>query len=283
MRLIKVLYFFLVVLILNLTGCAAQPQSIAPNAQQPAQVEKLQPSQNTEQPQPSQKTVTEPAQPIIKIFPGKVTKVVDGDTAYILINGKEEKVRFIGVDTPETKHPSQPVEPYGPEASSFTTKQLTGKQVYLETDVTERDKYGRLLAYIWLEKPQEINDSQIRAKMFNAHLLLNGYAQLLTIPPNVKYTDYFTKYQTEARNADKGLWGIKVNNTTSPPPKIETPIYTPKPQPTKPKELTVFVTRTGEKYHLAGCRYLRKSQIPMSLSEAKNSGYEPCSVCGPPY
>ena len=135
--------------------------------------------------------------------------MIDGDSASIkLSDGNKEKVRFIGVDTPETKHPTKPVQPYGPEASEFTTEHLKGKQVYLEKDVTERDKYGRLLAYIWLEKPTSGDDKEMRAKMFNARLLLEGYAQLMTIPPDVKYVDYFTKYQTEARKNNKGLWGM---------------------------------------------------------------------------
>jgi len=136
--------------------------------------------------------------------------VIDGDTARIkLSNGHEETVRFIGIDTPETKHPSKPVQPYGPEASKYTQEQLKGKTVYLEIDVTERDKYGRLLAYIWLEKPKSNTESEIREKMFNAQLLLNGYGQLLTIPPNVKHVDSFTKFQTESRSANKGLWGLR--------------------------------------------------------------------------
>ena len=134
-----------------------------------------------------------------------VVRVVDGDTIEVNLDGKTEKVRLIGVDTPETHHPSKPVEPYGKEAEEYTCSKLDERTVFLELDVQERDKYGRVLAYVWLTQPSKITDSEIRAKMFNAHLLLDGYAQLLTIPPDVKYADYFTKYQTEARNADWGL------------------------------------------------------------------------------
>lgn len=148
-----------------------------------------------------------------QLITGKVVKVVDGDTINIKINGNEEKVRLIGVDTPETHHPSKPLQPFGLEAENYTRAQLTGKIVYLEVDVTERDRYGRLLAYVWLSPPSAIPDSEIRSKMFNAELLLNGYAQILTIPPNVKYVDYFRKYQTEARESAQGLWGLSNTHT----------------------------------------------------------------------
>ncbi|PTQ50947.1 MAG: hypothetical protein HSCHL_2036 [Hydrogenibacillus schlegelii] len=140
--------------------------------------------------------------------------MVDGDTIHVALNGRDETVRLIGVDTPETVHPEKPVEPYGPEASAFTKSRLNGKTVYLEFDVQERDKYGRLLAYVWLDRPDEITDAEIRKKMFNAFLLLEGYAQLLTVPPNVKYADHFVRYQREAREASKGLWGLEPDAQT---------------------------------------------------------------------
>ncbi|KZL89167.1 thermonuclease family protein [Clostridium magnum] len=118
---------------------------------------------------------------------------------------------LIGVNTPES---TTRTEPYGKEASDYTKSQLTGKTVYLEKDVSETDKYGRLLRYIWLSIPNEISDSEIRSKMFNAILVQNGYAEVSTYPPDVKYQEYFTKYNYEARNANKGLWAINHNGTT---------------------------------------------------------------------
>ncbi|MGI9951991.1 thermonuclease family protein [Moorellaceae bacterium AZ2] len=119
----------------------------------------------------------------------QVTKVVDGDTVEVRFgDGRQEKLRLIGVDTPESTIQQ---EPYGKEASSFTRSKLLGRTVYLEKDVSERDKYGRLLRYVWLEKPGSLTKSEIRNKMFNAILLLNGYAQVATYPPDVKYVDYF--------------------------------------------------------------------------------------------
>jgi micrococcal nuclease len=128
-----------------------------------------------------------------------VTRVVDGDTIEVspAVDGNEE-VRLIGVDTPETKDPSTGVQPYGPEASEFTTSRLEGEEVGLEFDVERTDRYGRLLAYVYGP-----ND-----RMFNETLVREGYAQVATFPPNVMYTDRFLKAQREARKADRGLWGL---------------------------------------------------------------------------
>ncbi len=252
---------------MNLAGCTGQPTT--KKSVQPSQSAQDQPSQ---QEQVSQ----------LKFIAGTVTKVVDGDTVYIkLSTGQEEKVRFIGVDTPEStiQH-----ESYGERASNYTRNALNGKKVYLELDVGQRDKYGRLLAYIWLSQPQDVNDTQIRKKQFNARLLLDGYAQLMTVPPNVKYVEYYTKYQTEAREANRGLWGLESSITNSDGSTNPTPSNTPLLLPSKSKqEVIVYITNTGSKYHRDGCRYLSKSQIPISLSDAKARGYEPCKVCNPPY
>jgi len=136
---------------------------------------------------------------------GVVVRVVDGDTARIVIDGIEEKVRFIGIDTPES---TNEVEPYGEASSAYTRTTLDGRTVWVETDDELRDRYGRLLAYIWLEPPAGLTDSEIRAKLFNARLLLDGYAQIYTFPPNVRYAEDFVRYQREARSANKGLWAV---------------------------------------------------------------------------
>ena len=79
----------------------------------------------------------------------RVTRVIDGDTVEILMDGKKESSRLIGVDTPETKHPTKEVQPYGPESRAFTNKNLEGKHIWVEFDVQERDKYQRLLGNLW--------------------------------------------------------------------------------------------------------------------------------------
>lgn len=123
-----------------------------------------------------------------------VQRVVDGDTV-VLRTG--ERVRYIGVDTPELHHPQKPVEAYAREAKEFNRRLVEKKPVRLEFDVERHDKYGRLLAYVYLKD----------GTFVNAELIRQGYAQILTIPPNVKYADLFLKYQREARQGQRGLWG----------------------------------------------------------------------------
>lgn len=140
------------------------------------------------------------------IISGTVTRVVDGDTAVIKIGGQDKRVRFLGVDTPETVHPNKPVQFYGTEASNFTKNSLTGRRVWLEYDASPTDRYNRHLAYIWLTKPGSINEETIRRDMFNAKLLLDGYAKVMTIRPNTRYEKLFTEFQDEARRNKKGIW-----------------------------------------------------------------------------
>lgn len=134
-----------------------------------------------------------------------VIGVVDGDTVDVEINGRQERVRLIGVDTPEV-HGQK--EPYGPEASAFTKATLApGTPVYLELDAQERDRYGRLLAYVWQEG----------GSLFNEALLIQGYAQLLTIPPNVRYVQRLQAAQERARAEGRGLWAETAPSQDAPP------------------------------------------------------------------
>jgi micrococcal nuclease len=137
---------------------------------------------------------------------GTVTHVTDGDTVQVLVAGEKRTVRLIGVDTPETVHPRKPVQFYGKEASNFTKKSLLNRTVWLEYDVAPLDRYNRHLAYLWLEKPEK-GEAAIRRGMFNARLILDGYGKVMTIQPNSKYTDFFAKFQQEARTKKRGLWG----------------------------------------------------------------------------
>ncbi len=142
-----------------------------------------------------------------------VLSVADGDTVTVrLPDGSAERVRLIGVDSPELSHPDLRIreEPYGHEAAAYTRAALAGRQVHLELDVQERDRYGRLLAYVWLAPPAlpgEATEEEVRTAMFNARLLLAGYAQVMTVPPDVRYADLFVRLQAEAREAGRGLWG----------------------------------------------------------------------------
>lgn len=133
----------------------------------------------------------------------KITKVIDGDTIIISTNAKKEKVRLILVDTPETKHPQMGVQPFGPEAAAFKTEQLEGKEIIVEDGIQARDKYGRVLAYVW-----------IGDKLFNQTLLEKGLARVAVYPPNIKYLDEFTTLQDTAKKKEIGIlsFGDDVSN-----------------------------------------------------------------------
>ncbi|MDI6840059.1 MAG: thermonuclease family protein [bacterium] len=122
----------------------------------------------------------------------KVERVIDGDTI-LLSNG--ERVRYIGIDAPETVHPIKGVEYYGIEATEANRRLVENKSVKLEFDVQKRDKYGRLLAYVYVD-----------TVFVNAKLVSQGYAKVSTYPPNVKYQELFLRLQQEAREAGRGLW-----------------------------------------------------------------------------
>jgi micrococcal nuclease len=125
------------------------------------------------------------------------TRVVDGDT--VVINGGE-KVRLIGLNTPETVDPKRPVECFGPEASSEAKKILTGQTVRLETDPSQdaRDKYGRLLAYVFLEDGTN----------FDEFMIENGYGYEYTYRTAYKYQKEFKAAEKEAQANGRGLWAV---------------------------------------------------------------------------
>ncbi len=138
--------------------------------------------------------------------------------------------------------------------------------------------------------------------MYNAILALNGYAEQSTYPPDVKYADYFEKYAADARDNNRGLWAINNDGTTkgdgitpaasnastsnasssSNNSATVQQVSAPQTDQSNNQSTTVYVTKTGKKYHVAGCKYLSKSQIPITLGDAKSEGYDPCSVCHPP-
>ncbi len=127
-----------------------------------------------------------------------VKEIIDGDTIH-LSNG--QKVRYIGVDTPETVHPSKPVQCFGKEASNKNKELVEGKEVRLEKDVSETDRYDRLLRYVY------VGDIFI-----NDYLVRNGYAYASSYPPDVKYQSLFLEAQKEARENQRGLWATCENN-----------------------------------------------------------------------
>ncbi|WP_059170559.1 thermonuclease family protein [Bacillus sp. FJAT-27445] len=136
-----------------------------------------------------------------ELFKAKVIKNIDGDTVVISLKGKEETVRLLCVDTPETQHPRLGVQPFGPEASDFAKTVLhKGKEIEVEPGINwGRDKYGRLLAYLYVD-----------GKMFNELLLEKGLARVAYVyPPNTKYVDRFYKIQDKAKKKGVGIWSIE--------------------------------------------------------------------------
>jgi micrococcal nuclease len=133
------------------------------------------------------------AQPTLE---GPVVRVVDGDTIHVRLGDHVEKVRYIGVNTPEVHHPTRGEEPGGRVAAGVNRELVAGRRVRLELDTQARDRYGRLLAYVWVDQT-----------MVNAELVRRGVAQVMTVPPNVRHQTLFLELQRQARAAGRGLWG----------------------------------------------------------------------------
>jgi micrococcal nuclease len=125
-----------------------------------------------------------------------VTRVVDGDTVEVQLDGAEEDVRYIGVDTPETVKPGEPVGCFGPQASAFNHHLVEGERVRLVFGAERRDVYGRLLAYVYLD-----------GRFVNAELVRRGLARTLTIPPNDRFAGELKQLEIAAARAGRGLWG----------------------------------------------------------------------------
>lgn len=281
------------ILLGTLSGCSASAETVEPSASAQPNEQARKPDPAPEAPAPPEKEATPPAPekpepPAPEQTPAKpasaaqvtrvaVTQIVDGDTIRVRMpDGTIERIRFIGVDTPES---TNRIEPYGKEASAFTAKALSGKSIYLETDVGLRDKYGRMLAHIWLEPPTQINQAEVRSKLFNAILLLNGYARLMTIPPNVKYVDYLKDYEAEARDANRGLWALggSVGARTLPAPK----------QAPAPSGNAAYVgSIRSDVFHYPNCTSAKKIK-PANLvtfptrEAAVAAGRRPCKNCNP--
>lgn len=148
------------------------------------------------------KNPTEPA--VTTISPGTVEAnaevefVIDGDTIDVFIDGREERVRLIGIDTPETKKPNTPIECFGPEATSFTESLLpVGTPVRLERDIVNRDDFGRLLAYVYRAED---------GIFVNYEVLRQGFGTPLSIAPNTTHIDLFVDAARAAEANDVGIW-----------------------------------------------------------------------------
>ncbi|MFQ5751275.1 MAG: thermonuclease family protein [bacterium] len=138
-----------------------------------------------------------------------ISRVIDGDTIEVEIgdpstssgrdpstsSGYRDRIRYIGIEAPELVHPERPVECFAREAAARNRELVEGKAVRLERDISDRDKYGRLLRYVWVDDA-----------MVNLKLVEEGYASAVTFPPDVKYADLFLNAERRAREAKRGLW-----------------------------------------------------------------------------
>jgi micrococcal nuclease len=159
-----------------------------------------------------------------------VVRVVDGDTIVVAFGGKQYKLRYIGMDTPETVDPNSPIQWMGPQATAANIALVYGKTVYLEKDVSEVDRFDRLLRYVWL-----VNGSAWT--LVNLELVRQGVASAKSYPPDVRYDNLYRVAEADAQEASLGLWGLAPAPTlaaTPAPTARPTPKPTPKPT-AKPK------------------------------------------------
>lgn len=207
----------------------------------------------------------------------QVLEVSDGDTVLLQMNGRRTTVRLVGVDTPETVHPAKMVERYGPEASRFLANLLLGEEVYFAPEPAgdRLDKYQRTLGYLY----------RVPDGLFvNLEIVRQGYGRAYTEYP-FEHAALFRRLESRAREAGKGLWAAE--GTFSAPVAAGIVAVPPSasaaPSPLEPggeeTAMTVYVTRTGTKYHRAGCPHIAKGAIRIPLAEAK-SRYQACEVCG---
>ena len=182
------------------------------------------------------------------LTPATVTRVTDGDTIRVEIDGEEFRVRYIGIDTPETVDPRRPVECFGKEASERNRQLVDGQTVGLEKDVSETDSFGRLLRYIW-----------VGDQMINATLVEEGYALASTYPPDVKYSQLFASLQAQARDNGRGLWGAVCNSATASPQAAGACDYSGTAEAVIKGNISI---RTGEKiYHVPGGEFYDETAI----------------------
>jgi micrococcal nuclease len=205
----------------------------------------------------------------IASFSGKVVSVVDGDTIGIMRDGKEVRVRLDGIDCPELG------QDFGTKAKQFVSSMVFGKEV--TADIVDVDKYGRLVCRV------EVDGKDVSLELVKAGLAWH-YKQY----SNEKA---LAEAEVAARHDNSGLWSMAnpvapwefrhgVNSPSNSGAAAAATAQAPSSGASDDENITVYVTKTGHKYHAAGCRYLARSQIPISLAEAKARGYSPCSVCG---
>jgi len=183
----------------------------------------------------------------------RVARVIDGDTV-VLDDGTT--IRYIGVDSPEPKGHDKSNDLIAKQATAYNEILVLNCDVRLEYDVDRTDRFGRTLVYAYT----------VDSVFVNAEMLRAGWAKVLTVPPNVLYTEVFRKCQEEAQAAGLGLWRAEIAKKVAAPQALT--------EATK-----YYITKTGSKYHREGCRYLSKSANEITKDDATARGYGPCSVC----
>lgn len=290
MKLRYIIPFLVLVLILGLSPSCSITSTETEEARE---IPEEEPEETTEEPI-EEEIIEEPVEEIIDLtqnFDGieiKCTRIIDGDTIEIEDEiGTKYKVRYIGIDAPETS------EDYGDISTEKNSELVKDKIVKLEKDISNTDKYGRILAYVYVDKI-----------FVNAYLIQEGYAQIYTYPPDVKYADYFLELQQEARECNNGLWGIEVDEgekeqaqeseePQQEEPKEEEPIEeepVTEDEPTieeEPQQGQYCGSKNSDVYHYPSCTYAKKIK-PENLiwfideNDAKSQGYRPCKKCNPP-
>ena len=233
--------------------------------------------QPTPTPSPTPTPVQVTASPVATVTPpagmveAQVVNVVDGDTIDVIIQGREFRLRYIGVDTPESVHPTIGEEPYGKEAAQRNRELVMGRTVYLEKDVSETDQYGRLLRYVYLPD----------GRMLNEVLVREGYAQVATFPPDVRYQDRFLDAQRQAREEGAGLWGRCRDGAAAPRETSPTPATSAAAghEPCAPGQIKG--NRNSGVYHAPGQRDYARTTANVecfdSEAEAQAAGYRKAS------
>jgi micrococcal nuclease len=177
--------------------------------------------------------------------PYPIAEVVDGDTDKVEIHGRTVKLRLIGIDTPETKHPSKPVECFGPQASARAEQLLTGKSVWIQYDATQsrRDVYGRDLVYIWLDAHT----------MFNEVMVRTGFAHEYTYDKPYLYQRQFRADEADAKSAGLGFWSQRTcdGNTLQPAARASAV------QPSAPASPSPASATSGGEIYYSSCSKVR--------------------------
>jgi micrococcal nuclease len=185
--------------------------------------------------------------PADALGPYAVTRVVDGDTDEVSIDGRSVKLRLIGIDTPETKDPRKPVQCFGQEASARAETLLTGRKVWIEYDTSQdrRDRYGRDLVYVWLDDHT----------MFNEVMVRDGFAHEYTYDRPYRYQAQFLSAQTKAKAAGLGFWSLQTCSGDTKKKALPGTLL-PVPAPTKPVPTQVVPT-PGVSASYASCTAAR--------------------------